>query len=179
VSGGVGIAVATMESSKVPMNSSILLPSLGLSIRAALAAGLAVAIAQLLGLQHPLYAMISAIIVTDLSPLQTRQLGFQRLAGTLLGATVGAALTNFFPPGPWAIALSILTAMFLSHLLHLQGAAKVTGYVCAIVVLDHAGHPWVYALYRLLDTVLGIGLAVMVSFVPKLIPTDKPKGQDA
>ena len=161
------------------MTFSTLLPSLGLSIRAALAAGLAVAIAQLLQFQYPLYAMISAIIVTDLSPLQTRQLGFQRLAGTLLGATVGAALTHFLPPGPWAIGLSILAAMFLSHLLHLQGAAKVTGYVCAIVVLDHAGHPWSYALYRLIDTILGIGVAVLVSFVPKLIPIDKPKQQDA
>ena len=150
------------------MTFSTLLPSLGLSIRAALAAGLAVAIAQLLQLQYPLYAMISAIIVTDLSPSQTRQLGFQRLAGTVLGATVGAALTHILPSGPWAIGLSILAAMFLSHLLHLQGAAKVTGYVCAIVVLDHAGQPWSYALYRLIDTVLGIGVAVLVSFVPKL-----------
>ena len=150
------------------MTFSTLLPSLGLSIRAALAAGLAVAIAQLLQLQYPLYAMISAIIVTDLSPSQTRQLGFQRLAGTVLGATVGAALTHILPSGPWAIGLSILAAMFLSHLLHLKGAAKVTGYVCAIVVLDHTGQPWSYALYRLIDTVLGIGIAVMVSFVPKL-----------
>jgi uncharacterized membrane protein YgaE (UPF0421/DUF939 family) len=89
-------------------------------------------------------------------------------------------LAHFLPPGPWAIGLSVLAAMFLSHLVHLQGAARLTGYVCGgIVVLDHGGHPWSYALYRLMETILGIGEAILVSLVPKLIPIDKSKQQDS
>ena len=117
-------------------------------------------------------------MVTDLSPSQTRQLGLRRLAGTLLGATVGAALGPLLLAGPLAIGLSILVAMFLSHLLRLQGAAKVTGYVCGIVVLDHGIDPWSYALYRLIETVLGIGVAVSVSLIPRLLPLDEPKPQE-
>jgi uncharacterized membrane protein YgaE (UPF0421/DUF939 family) len=160
------------------MNFATLIPAFQLSIRAALTAGLAVAIAQLLRLQYPLYALIAAVIVTDLSPSQTRQLGLQRLAGTVLGATLGAALSSLLPRGSWAIGLSILAAMFLCHLARLQGATKVTGYVCGIVVLDHGGHPWSYALYRLIETALGIGVALLVSLVPKLIPRDKSQPQD-
>lgn len=149
--------------------------ALGLSIRAALAAGLAVLIAQLLRLPHPLYAMIAAVIVTDLPASRTRQLALPRLVGTLLGATLGATINPVLQPGALGVGLSILAAMFLSHLLRLHDTAKVAGYVCGIVVLSHGDHPWSYAAYRLAETILGMSLAVLVSLVPKLIETDESK----
>jgi uncharacterized membrane protein YgaE (UPF0421/DUF939 family) len=161
------------------MNYSTLTPAFQLSLRAAVSAGLAVAIAEFLRLQYPLYALIGAVIVSDLSPSQTRQLGLRRLAGSVLGATVGAAISQLVPSAPWAIGLSVLSAMFLSHLLHLEGAAKITGYVCGIVVLDHGAQPWAYALYRLIETILGVGMAILVSLVPKLLPTDQSTQQDS
>ena len=151
------------------MKSPMTVADFQLAIRTALAAGLAVAIARFLRLAFPLYAMIAAIIVTDLSPSQTRNLGLQRLAGTVLGATLGAALSPLQYLGPWAIGLGILLTMFLCHCFHLQAAAKVAAYTCAIVLLEHGVHPWSYALYRLIETVLGCGVAGAVSLVPKLI----------
>ena len=163
---------------KMSATFSDLTAGLQLSIRAAVSAGLAVAIAQFLELQYPLYALVGAVIVTDLSPLQTRQLGLQRLAGTVLGAGVGAAISHVLPPGPVTIGFSILLAMFLSYILRLRGAAKITGYVCGIVMLEHQGHQWSYALLRLIETIIGIGVALLVSFVPKLISIDKSRQRD-
>ena len=142
--------------------------ALQLSARAALSAGIAVAVAELFRLEFPIYALVGAVIVSDLSPATTRQLGRARLSGSVVGAVVGAAISQFLPQAPWAIALSILVAMFLSSLLHLRGAAKIAGYVCGIVVLSYTAEPWSYALYRLIETVLGIGVALLVSFIPPL-----------
>jgi len=161
------------------MIRSPLTTALQLAIRSALSAALAVAIAQFLQLQHPLYALIGAVIVSDVSPKQTRDLALRRLAGTVVGAGVGASLSEFIHSTPLAIGLGILLAMFLSGLLRMQAAAKVAGYVCGIVVLEHGAHPWMYALFRLIETMLGIGMAVLVSFVPKLIHIDVPEKRDS
>src|SRR5678815_1009005 len=136
------------------MSFSTLTSAFQLSVRAALAAGLALAIAQFLHLQHPIYALIAAVIVTDLSPSQTRQLGVRRLVGTVLGAGVGAVLSQLSSPTPWAIGFGILAGMLLSRFFHLQSGAKIAGYVCGVVMLDHGDPPWSYALYRLIETCL-------------------------
>ena len=143
--------------------------ALQLSVRAAVSAGLAVGIAQFLELQYPIYALLAAVIVIDLSPLKTRQLALQRLIGTLLGATVGAALSYVLPAGPLAIMISILAAMLLTYVARVPAAAKLAGYVCGIVILSHGANPWSYALYRVVETFLGLAMAVLVSLVPKLM----------
>ena len=152
--------------------------ALQLSIRAAVSAGLAVGIAQVLELQFPIYALIAAVIVLDLSPSKTLKLALQRLAGTLVGAAVGAALSYVLPAGPLAIIVSILSAMLLTYALRVPAAAKLAGYVCGIVVLSHGAHAWSYAFYRTIETLLGIGMAVLVSVVPKLLRVDIPDEGD-
>ena len=153
-----------------------LIPAFQLSLRAAVAAGLALIAAQLLRLQHPLYAMISAVIVTDLKAAQTPKLALPRLAGTLVGSAIGAVISTLLPAGAWAAVFGIFAAMFASHLLYLQGAARVAGYVCGIVLLDHGDSPWSYALFRMIETALGIVAAMGVSVVPKLLKSKNPDG---
>jgi uncharacterized membrane protein YgaE (UPF0421/DUF939 family) len=170
---------ASATSLQMTTRRSAIVTALQLSLRAAVAAGSAVAIAQLLNLQYPIYALLAAVIVMDLSPSKTLQLATQRLAGTLVGATVGAVLSYSLPPGPSAIVVSILIAMCLSYVLQLRGAAKLAGYVCGIVILSHTAHAWSYALYRVIETFLGIAMAVLVSLVPKLLRMEIPDERDS
>ena len=153
--------------------------ALQVGTRAGAAAGIAVALAQVLRLDFPIYAMIAAIIVTDLSPARTRQLGLQRLLGTIVGATIGAAVSiliaNFNRFGPLAIGIGVLISILISHACGIKEAAKLTGYVCAIVLLSHHDRPWTYAFYRLIETVLGIAVAVGVSLIPKLLRVSEPQ----
>jgi uncharacterized membrane protein YgaE (UPF0421/DUF939 family) len=152
-------------------------PAFQMSARAAVAAALSVAIAQGLQFQFPIYAMISAVVVTDLKASETWKLGVPRLVGSILGAVLGALTCAFLHPNAWEAGLAIFAAMFLSHLLRLRNAAKVSGYVCGIVLLAFGEHPWEYALNRTIETALGIALAMLVSLVPKMLPTDESNSE--
>jgi uncharacterized membrane protein YgaE (UPF0421/DUF939 family) len=144
------------------------------SLRAAVAAGAAAGIAKVLQFEYPIHALMGAVLVLELSPRRTRELAVQRLLGTLLGAGIGALLSYPLPSGPLAIGIGILTAMLLSYMLGIPGAAKVAGYVSGIVVMAYGSTPWLHAYRRTTETVLGIGMAVAVSFVPKLIGVNLP-----
>lgn len=152
--------------------------SFQLSLRAALAGGLAVAMANLLALEFPIYALISAVLVTDLVPASSRRLALPRLAGTALGTVLGATISASMPPGIWTVVLGVFAGMFLTRLAGLQDAARLAGYVCGIVLLDHGDQPWHYAVYRMTETILGIGAALLVSVIPKLGPRDVPGPPD-
>jgi uncharacterized membrane protein YgaE (UPF0421/DUF939 family) len=160
------------------VNIQTLTKGVQLSVRAAVAAGLALVLARFLELEYPLYAFIAAVIVTDLSPSQTRRLGLRRVAATVVGAVCGAALSPVLPPEPWAIGLGVLAAMLVSNVLQVDEGAKVAGYICGIVMLAYGSEPWSYALYRLIETILGIVAALLISVVPKLIRVDETERQD-
>src|SRR3954453_18479216 len=119
------------SSTRPPILRSVQLP-----LRAGLAAALAQAIAVFLGLPYPAFAMVAAILVTDLAPEQSRQLGLRRIGGTLIGAALGAVLGAILEPHPWSIALPIGAAMSVSNLLHAQGGARLAGFTSALVLLS-------------------------------------------
>lgn len=147
-----------------------------LALRASIAAGVAIALARLLRLDYPLYALVAAVIVTDFSPEETRRLGLLRLIATVIGAACGGVLRTFLEPSAGAIGLGILLAMAMCQG-RMKGSAKVAGYISGIVMSEHGENTALYAVYRFVETALGIGVAWLVSFVPRIIRMDEPAAE--
>jgi hypothetical protein len=59
--------------------------------------------------------------------------------------------------------------MLAAHLLRVPGAAKLAGYVCGITLFQQSMQPWLYAVDRFVETVLGTAVAIGVSMLPKLL----------
>ena len=159
-------------------NMHLILTRSQLSFRAAVAATVSYGVAKGLSLPHPIYALIAAIIVTDFSPTETKKLGLQRLAATVIGAVCGVVMWVVFEPAEWTVGLGVFAAMVVCHILNVSGGAKVAGYVSALAMLNDGDQPWAFAWYRLIETVLGICVAWLLSLVPRLIELQEAPTKD-
>jgi len=146
---------------------------LQLAVRAAAGASVSFAIAQATGLERPIFACIAALVVTDLTPSDTRLLGARRMGAMFLGAVTGALLGSVLPSDAWAIGVGIVIAILLSEALIGRDGAKIAGYACGLIVWDSGIAPWHYGVYRLTETGLGITVAWLISYVPKLIRVER------
>jgi uncharacterized membrane protein YccC len=87
----------------------------GLAIRAALGATIAYVIATALGSQHPIYALVAAIIGTEYVSKETTRIGFQQLVATSFGAISGTLIRTIFPPSAASAGLGILISVLACY----------------------------------------------------------------
>ena len=147
-----------------------------LAVRAALAAGISLAIARALNLDSPIFALIAAVIVTDRNPAQTRKLAIRRVISTAIGALCGVALAHVLGPSSSEAAIAIFVAMMLSIAVTQLGDPKLAAYLAALIIINYGDHPWHYAFYRFVETVIGIVVAWAISLVPKLLDIEDDDG---
>ena len=147
-----------------------------LALRAAVAGGFAVAIARYCSFGYPIFAFIAAVLVTDLSAAESRRLGLIRMMATVVGAAWGALLAPLIPSGAVAVGFSVLVAMVTCQVFAGAAGARVAAFICGIIVLDNPDQPWTYALHRLAETGLGVAVAWVISYVPKLFNFEERRG---
>jgi uncharacterized membrane protein YgaE (UPF0421/DUF939 family) len=149
-----------------------------LAARAALGAGISLAIARLLNLETPIFAMIATVIVTDRNPAETRRLAIRRVISTAIGAACGVGLAQFLGQSSWEAIIAIFIAMMLSIAVTQLGDPKIAAYLCALIIINYPDHPLHYAFYRFVETVLGILVAWMISLVPKFFDIEDEQNDE-
>lgn len=134
-----------------------------MALKMAIAATVACAIAQVWHLEYPFYAVIAAILVIGPTTGNTFNQGVQRVLGMVIGVIAGIAFALLWGNTPWAVASSSFLAIFLAYVLNLKDAAKLSGFLSVTIILNQQGTPWSFAAGRLLESTLGIGVAIAVS----------------
>jgi uncharacterized membrane protein YccC len=137
--------------------------SIKLATKTTVAAVLSLIIAEVLHWEYPFYAVIAAIIVMGLTSGSTFKLSLQRINGTLVGGLIGVLASLTLGNTPWSLGISVFLSISLASQWKLKEAAKVSGYVAAITVLTHSQQPLLYGWGRFLETLLGVGVALLVN----------------
>lgn len=104
-----------------------------MALKIAVAATISGVIAQWLQWEYPFYAVIAAIIVMGSTSGSTLSLSIGRIIGTIIGAVAGAVFSLTLGSNPWSLGISVFLTIFLSSVWKLNEAAKLAGYVSAIV----------------------------------------------
>ena len=147
---------------------------LALSIRVTIAALVSLALAQRLGLPLPLWAVLTAVIVTQMSVGRSLMATFDYLVGTLGGAIYGGAIGVLIPHSS-EIALLAVLALAVTPLALIAAinpkfsVAPITAIIVLLIpTMTHAS-PFASAFDRVIEVALGGVTGLVVSFV--LLPS--------
>jgi len=140
------------------------LPSIGHSIRTAVAATLSVVVARLVQMPEAYWAAIATLVVMQSSLGATLTLSIERIVATALGASVGALEAHYFGANLIAFLVAIVLIGLLSYGFRLEKTAyRYASVTLAIIVLIPRSNPaWIIALHRFIEVSVGIIVALIV-----------------
>ena len=146
-------------------------PPLRHAVRGALAVGIAYALSLALPWgTHDYWILLTIVVVLRGSLAQTLERRDSRVAGTLLGCLLTAALLSAHPPA--ALLIGVLTlAQALAHAFAIRRylvtavAATVLGLVQAHLLGGGSGSPVFDVAERIADTLIGVAIAWGISYV--------------
>jgi uncharacterized membrane protein YccC len=143
---------------------------LGLGVRVTVAAMGALAIALAFGLKLPLWAVLTAIIVTQMSVGRSLQATRDYLLGTLGGAIYGGAVAVLIPHSGEGALLAVLVLAvaplaFVAAINPSLNVATVTAIIVLLLPTMNHGNPLDSAIDRVLEVAVGAITGLLVSFL--------------
>lgn len=145
------------------------------NVKTALSVLICILLFQLFKMGSPFYAAIAAIISMQSSVADSFKTGKYRMLGTFLGALVGLIFALIGHGSPILISLGIMIIIYISNLLKWNKSISIAGVVFISIMINmNGGSPFAYSFNRLVDTLIGITVAVLVNyFISPPINIDK------
>ena len=137
------------------------------SVRTTIAAVASLFIARLFRLPESYWAAITTMIVMQSTLGAALAISKQRLAGTALGAAMGALFTTFLGKSIAVYGVGIFLCGAICALLHTERSAfRYAGITLTIVMLiGHTEPAWIVAIHRFVEISLGIVVALLLTAV--------------
>jgi uncharacterized membrane protein YccC len=148
---------------------------LALSIRVTISALVALALAQSLHLPLPLWAVLTAVIVTQMSIGRSLKATLDYLVGTLGGAVYGGAIGVFVPHSSEialfaALALAVAPLALVAAIKPRFSVAPITAIIVLLIPTMTNASPVASAIDRITEVALGGVTGLIVSFF--LLPSN-------
>jgi uncharacterized membrane protein YgaE (UPF0421/DUF939 family) len=135
------------------------------NIKTAIAVVISILISSGLKMEYPFYAAIASIISMQSSVKNSYKAGRNRMLGTIVGAFIGYLCALISLGNPFLTGIGIICVIYLCNLLNWKESASIAGVVfCAIMLNLKGGSPAIYSINRIIDTFIGILVAIAVNY---------------
>lgn len=138
---------------------------LELALKTSASVGLSLLVGKLLKIDSLFYAGIAAAICSQIEYKDSVKQGIGRIYGTIVGAILGVTCFYYFPRNNLTITLGIFVIVFLSYKYLKVAHANIASIVFLGIMLEinPSKTPLFYFFHRVLDTSLGVVIAVFIS----------------
>ncbi|HCW03592.1 MAG TPA: hypothetical protein DGK91_03030 [Clostridium sp.] len=134
------------------------------NIKTGLAVLICVLISRLLKLEYPFYSAIAAVIAMQTSVEASFKAGKNRMLGTFVGAVIGYVFALIYPGNIILITLGVMAIIHICNLLNWKSAVSIACVVFLSIMLNDSGRDHLYySVNRLLDTLVGIIVALIIN----------------
>lgn len=135
------------------------------NIKTAIAVVICVLVAKIFKLEYSFYAAIAAVITMENTVSNSFRAGKNRMLGTLVGATIGFLCALIMPGNALLCGIGVVMVIFLCNKLKWSKSVSIACIVfMAIMVNLNGKNPLLYSSNRILDTFIGIIVAMVVNY---------------
>lgn len=134
------------------------------NVKTGIAVFLSIIISKILNSEYPFYTAVAAIVAMQNSVEGSLKAGKNRMLGTIVGAAVGFVFALVDPGNVGLCAAGIMLVIYICNILNWKDAISIGGIVFLAIMLNlKGGSPLHYSLNRILDTFIGIVVALLVN----------------
>lgn len=159
-----------------------MLPKIGKrTIKTSIAVAICLNLISFIGISNPFYACIASILAMQDTSENSWKYGKTRLKATLLGGILGIIfifINQFIYSGGLSsiiIPLGIIAVIYLCNAVKWKTASATACVVYCSVLINHSDDMYIFALNRMIETALGVVIAVLVN---KYLFRDKNKFEE-
>ncbi len=139
------------------------------AIKLLLCAGLGVGVYSLLALflpmEYPMFILNTVFIVTQLNLALTKTASLERIIGTVASILLGLGFYFLSGGAYWIAPIGLAVAAFLSFMFFRHIVNVLLICTCMLMFNTSGGHPFEYATARIINTVLGLAIALLVALL--------------
>ncbi|QGU96284.1 FUSC family protein [Clostridium bovifaecis] len=136
------------------------------NLKTAIAVFLCIIITRKLNVSDsPFYACIAAVICMQSSVFETFKTGKNRMIGTFIGALIGFLFALIQPGNAMLVAVGIILLIYVCNVLGYNKSISIACIVFIAIMVNLTDKtPLFYSTYRLIETFIGILIAVLVNY---------------